>query len=161
MGAGRVQGVKRSDERAGGCRYLRFVLLLLAFGVSLPAHELQAERVSCATVVRELDAVISRRGSHRPDPVRVGIRLGVEPAWVMHCAQLYGRRVAKVLAPISDEEREDRDERWESEESVEVEREDAVQGSLEVLERRRELRSTPTPGIEEERHMLEGDNRPR
>jgi hypothetical protein len=61
---------------------------------------------------------------------------------------------------MSDEEREDMQERWESEETVEVEREDAVQGPLEVLEKRRDLRSTPTPNIEEERHMLEGENPP-
>lgn len=137
-----------------------FGLVLLAAPVLVVISEARADRVSCAEVVRAIDAVTSRRGRHRADPVRLALRLGVEPAWVTHCAQLYGRRLAKNLPPISDEEREEMQERWESEETVEVEREDSVQGPLEVLEKQRELRSTPTPNIEEERRMLESDNPP-
>lgn len=135
-------------------------LVLLSAALLLVINEAQADQVSCAEVVRAIDAVTGRRGRHRADPVRLALRLGVEPAWVTHCAQLYGRRLAKKLPPMSDEEREDMQERWESEETVEVEREDAVQGPLEVLEKQRELRSTPTPTLEEERHMLEGENPP-
>ena len=153
MRAGRVNGVTRSARL--------YVGILLASALLSVGVEVKADRVSCAEVVRVIDAVTGRRGKHRADPVRVAHRLGVEPAWVSHCAQLYGRRLAKGLPPLGDEEREAMQERWESEESVEVEREDAVQGPLEVLDKQRELRSTPTPGIEEERHMLEGENPPR
>lgn len=151
--AGRVRGVTRSARLSVG---LLIAAALLTVGV-----EVKADRVSCAEVVKAIDAVTSRRGKHRADPVRLAHRLGVEPAWVTHCAQLYGRRLAKGLPPMGDEEREALQERWESEESVEVEREDAVQGPLEVLDKQRELRSTPTPNIEEERHQLEGENPPR
>lgn len=134
----------------------RLLVLFIALSLGLVARELQAQRVPCATVVRDLDSVIGRRGKHRPDPARVAFRLGVEPAWVEHCAQLYGRRLAKGRAPVGDEEREDREERWESEEPVEAGREESAQGPFEPEEHRRGLRSTPTPNIEQERHMLEG-----
>jgi len=158
--AGRVDDVKGVAEKRRFGRRVRFGAVLMLLFSMAPVAQTRADRVSCADVVHELDAVTGRRGKHRADPVRVAHRLGVEPSWVMHCAQLYGRRLAQKLPAMSDEEREDMQERWESEETVEVEREDAVQGPLEVLEKRRDLRSTPTPNIEEERHMLEGENPP-
>jgi hypothetical protein len=137
-----------------------FILLAVILGV-VAARELQAQRrVPCTDVVHELDAITGRGGSHRADPIRVAIRLNVEPAWVEHCAQLYGRRLAKRLPRVSDEEREERQERWESEEPFEFDREDAAQGEFEPPVRRRDPRSTPTPTLEEERRMLESDNPP-
>lgn len=149
-----------SNGRDGSGRVRWAVAAVVALGLTVLVPESHAGRISCATVVREIDAVTGRRGAHRADPVRVANRLGVEPAWVKHCAQLYGRRLAKGLPPVSDEEREDMQERWEAEEPIEIGPEEPVQGPLEVLEKRRELRSTPTPNIEEERRMLESDNPP-
>ena len=141
-------------------RELRGLLVLCAVLVSFGAREAQAKRVPCTTVVSVIDSVTSRRGSDRADPVRVANRLGVEPAWVLHCAQLHGRRVAKGLPPLSEAERDQLQERWELDEQDETEVDDRVQGPLEVLEERRGPRFPPPPDPDAERRMLESDNPP-
>jgi hypothetical protein len=136
------------------------LLVLLTVLCSLTARQAQANRVPCTEVVSAIDAVTSRRGSDRADPIRLANRLGVEPAWVTYCAQLYGRRVAKGLPPITEDERDQMQERWESDERDESEVDDRIQGPLEVEEERRGPRIPPPPDPEAERRMLESDNPP-
>jgi hypothetical protein len=139
-------------------RDLGGLLVLLIVLCSVTARQAQANRVPCTEVVSAIDAVTSRRGSDRADPVRLANRLGVEPAWVTYCAQLYGRRVAKGLPPITEDERDQMQERWESDERDEAEVDDRIQGPLEVLEEPR--RRPPLPDPAQEQRMLEGDAPP-
>jgi hypothetical protein len=124
------------------------LLVVLAVIVSVSAREAQAKRVPCTEVVSAIDAVTSRPGSDRADPVRIANRLGVDPAWVLYCAGVHGRRVAKGLPPLTDEQREQMQEAWEADEDFEVEVDDRIQGPLEVEdERQPELRpAAPLPG---------------
>lgn len=104
--------------------------------------------------------MIGRRGSYRPDPLRIARRLGVDPEWVVRCARLYGRRLSKEPARLIDAERDQQDERWEAEEPSEMgsdEREVAEEGRgafVREERRRREPRATPT--FSPEREEFEG-----
>src|SRR5215470_7753955 len=97
-----------------------FVLATAAFLFAIGTEPMRAEaqRSSCADVIKELDRVVGKRGSYRPDPVRVARKLGVEPAWVAHCSDVYGRRLTKSLRARSDEEREELEERWETDQTT-------------------------------------------
>jgi hypothetical protein len=121
-----------------------FLVVLVAM---LPARSV-AGRVSCALVLKEIDRVTGRRGNYRPDAARIARRLGVEPAWVHRCAQVYGRRLDGAVR-LGDEEREDQQERWEEVEPEERTGEDTQEVSPTEEPERRPQRASgaPTPGF--------------
>jgi hypothetical protein len=132
---------------------------LLIVAAVLAPRRLEAGRVPCPDVIKEVDRVIGRRGSYRPDPLRIARRLGVDPEWVVRCARLYGRRLSKEPARLIDAERDQLDERWEADEPIEIGREEqeAEEGRgafLREERRQREPRATPT--LNPEREAIEG-----
>jgi hypothetical protein len=123
------------------------VVILLTLVGELRAADTQ--RASCADVIRELDRILGQPGPYRPEPLRIARRLGVEPGWVFHCADVYGRRLGKERPARSDEEIDAEEDRWESGERGEFGKDEAEAGDKEEpktpAERTRVMPPTPTP----------------
>jgi len=92
------------------------VTLLLLVG---PAS---AQRIPCTEVVHEMNRLSGAGSSRGDDAEHLARRLNTTPQWVEKCASIYGRRL-KTL-PMDSDERVRREEEWESEEPIEVGREE-------------------------------------
>jgi hypothetical protein len=91
-----------------------------------------AQRIPCSEVMHEINRLSGAGSSRHDDAEYLARRLKTSLVWVEKCASIYGRRLKTV--PLDSDERVRREELWESEEPVEVGR-DELEARGEALSR--------------------------
>lgn len=119
-------------------------LVLLAAAVPSPAI---AGKLDCSSIIRVVDRHRRQEPQARVDITMVARELDQDVRWIERCMYTYGRKPLRP-APVDYERKEEDDEAFESQEAVEIGREETGQGHDESPDkppRERQLKIVPPP----------------